>query len=106
MEHIVQIGIGIDDDSIIKNVSAHAETAITNQLLMDIKKVIFGRTWGGNIDEDRLSFFVNEKLDLFISENKNAIIDSAGKYLAEKLCRTKKAKELLDTLSGTEVSSE
>lgn len=107
MEHIVQIGIGIDDDSIIKNVSAHAEETITKQLLADVKRVIFETdVWSGKTNENFASDYVIRRLDLFMAQNRDEIINVAGKHLAEKLCRTKKAKELLDNLSETEVSSE
>lgn len=39
--------------------------------------------------------WVKTRFDAWLSDNKDAIIDCAGKYLAEKLSRTKAARELL-----------
>lgn len=103
MEHIVQFAVRIDDEAIEKRIIENAERNITN----DIKQNIYNKIFEANIFNysknanpkiDPLSRFSMNILDDFISENKEAIIDCAGKYLAEKLARTKAGKELIEKI--------
>lgn len=41
MEHIIQFGIGIDDEAIIKRVEAKAEDTIMQEIRHDAKAAIF-----------------------------------------------------------------
>lgn len=102
MEHIIQFGIGIDDDRIIKEVEKNAEKAIIKDLEQKVSDKLFKRDWLTKHGDPRLDFndWAADRIDSFLTANKNAIIDMAGKYLAEKLARTKAARELLKEERG------
>jgi hypothetical protein len=97
MEHIVQFGISIDDDRITKAIEEKAEKEIIHHLHQRIDNILFeARYYGGRCDPNEgLRTWAKERFDMWLNENKDALIDCAGKYLAEKLSRTKAARELL-----------
>lgn len=95
MEHIVQFAIGIDDEAIVKRVEENAEKVIINELQAQIKKTIFDKDYFGRPTET-LSTWAESHLDGFLEKHKTEIIECAGKYLAERLARTKAAKEVLE----------
>ena len=96
MEHVIQFGIGIDDETIRKRIEAKAEDEIIKELTLDAKAAIFTRPYYGDYNtftKTPTSFF-DEKIDQFLKENKNEIIEVAADRLAARLARTKVAKEL------------
>lgn len=97
MEHIVQFAIGIDDNSIRKNIMESGEAQIMKAIKQDICDKIFEKCWGNrhaDPNKDGLSNYSKSLVEDFMNENKDAIIEKAGQYLAERLARTKAAKEL------------
>ena len=102
MEHIVQFAIGIDDNAIVKRVSENAEREIINDLKQQVVNRIFESRsyYNKNADHktDPLSYFARELVTSVIEENRDAIIEKASKYLADKIANTKKGKEILDNL--------
>ena len=102
MEHIVQFAIGIDDDAIVAQVSAHAEKEIIKNLQQQVANKIFQpHYYRGNADpvRDNLSCFTEKLVKDFFEENKDNILDKAAAMLADRLFRSKKGKELLDNLN-------
>ncbi len=95
MEHIVQFAIGIDDETITDRITQNAEKEVIRQLTNDIRKVIFEVDYRGNITY-RPSNFVAQRIDEFLENNRDDILEITGKYLAEKLVKTKRGKEILD----------
>lgn len=103
MEHIVQFAIGIDDEAIKKNIAEHAEKTITERLFKDIEQIIYkANSWNGELDKCLPSNYVERKFDRFLEDNREDILEIAGKYLADKLVRTKRGKELLENLTDSE----
>ena len=103
MEHIVQFAIGIDDEAIKKNISEHAEKTITEQLLNDVERIVFDTdSWGRTVNKSRVSSFTERQFDKFLEDNRESIIEIAGKYLADKLARSKRGKEILENLTDGE----
>lgn len=99
MEHIVQFGIGIDDEAIKKSVSEHAEKVITEQLLNEVEKIIFEQdAWGGQVNKYRASGFTERRFDKFLEDNRDTILELTSKYLADRLARTKRGKEILENI--------
>lgn len=95
MEHIVQFGIGIDDDAIVKKVSENAEQQIINALQLKVEKSIF--TYGEYYcDRDKITGvqpWAQAQFEAFLDEHKDEIIEMAAKQLADKLSRSKAVKE-------------
>ena len=102
MEHIVQFGIGIDDEAIRKIVMEKAEKSILNdlkkQIRTDIDNQIFviDNGWYGN--ENRrvgLQDWVNDLVVKLLEDHKTEIIERASEKLADKMSRTKAFKEAM-----------
>lgn len=102
MEHIVQFGIGIDDEAIRKIVMEKAEKSILNdlkkQIRTDIDNQIFviDNGWYGN--ENRrvgLQDWVNDLVVKLLEDHKAEIIERASERLADKMSRTKAIKEAM-----------
>lgn len=103
MEHIVQFAIGIDDEAIKKNISEHAEKTITEQLLNDVERIVFDTdSWGRTVNKGRASSFTERQFEKFFEDNREDILEIAGKYLADKLVRTKRGKEILENVADSE----
>ena len=102
MEHIVQFAIGIDDEAIVKRVTENAERVITNELKQQVANRLFQRSYySKNADPERdpLSNFTMNLVDDFFEINRDAIIEKAAERLADRLARTKKAKEILNGIN-------
>lgn len=100
MEHIIQFGIGIDDDKIIKSVEEKAEKEIIKSLNQKVTDNLFNSPYYGYHDDPKYGFstWMENKVDKFFSDHKEEIVNQASKYLAEKLSRTKACKELLSKM--------
>lgn len=98
MEHIVQFAIGIDDDAIRKRVIESAEKQIIEKLTYDVKSQIFKpHYYKKDKLTDELQDWVEKRIeDIIIESCKDEIIERAAAMLADRLSRTKKAKEALN----------
>ena len=102
MEHIVQFGIGIDDEAIRKIIMEKAEKSIVEdlkkQIRTDIDNQIFviDRGWCGK-DERKIGLqdWVNDLVTKTLEDNKKQIIEMASEKLADKMSRTKVIKEAM-----------
>lgn len=96
MEHILQFGINIDDEFIKQSVLKNAEEQIIKDISRDVKEALFQKdSWTGKILKTPTTY-LNKKLDDFLAENKDEILELVTDKLAERLSKTKKAKEKLD----------
>lgn len=103
MEHIVQFAIGIDDEAIKNEVMESAEKQIIENIEKDIKDAIFHKNYYGKRTND-LQAWVKVMIEKEIMKNKEEIIQLAVKELADRLARTKMAKEkLAEVLDGLDV---
>ena len=92
MEHIVQFAIGIDDESIVKRVTQVAEKQIVKAIQEKAEDQLFETSYGrrcGCVD------WVKDKFDAFLQSNRDEIISIAADRVAEKIARSKTAKEIL-----------
>lgn len=96
MEHIVQFAIGIDDQAIQENVMRTAELQIVRQIKQDLTDRLFSnRGWNKHASpEDPLSSYALDLLADYLEENKDAIVDRAAKYLADRVSKRKSAQSL------------
>lgn len=100
MEHVVQLGISIDDDAIQKQIIKTAEKTIIGEIKEDIAKQIFHKS---------NSYYGRDKVELsegaegivrnWLDENSDKIIELAGKMVADKVFRSKKWKEKYDEVT-------
>lgn len=100
MEHIVQFAVGIDDNAIAQRVEESAEKQIIKDIKQDVMNKIF-QSYYRNSDatrKDPLSDFSKGLVESFLNEHKDEILDKAAMHLADKLSRTKAAKEKIQAL--------
>ena len=102
MEHIVQFGIGIDDEAIRKIIMEKAEKSILDdlkkQIRTDIDNQIFviDRGWcGKDYKKVDLQDWVKDFVMKTLKDNKEQIIEMASEKLADKMSRTKAVKEAI-----------
>lgn len=95
MEHIIQFGIGIDDQAIIQQVSKNAEKVIIEDLKKDVKKAIFevDDSWYGKGQVKGPNYWFEQRINEWLEEHKDEIIRVTSDKLADKLSRTKAVKE-------------
>lgn len=106
MEHIVQFAIGIDDEKIKKQIEESAEKQIVERFYKDFTRAIKKDPWSSiGVDPGLISKFndmAKEAVSNIVSEHKNEIIKEAATILADRLFRTKVAKELLGNIEVKE----
>ena len=92
MEHIVQFGIGIDDEAIRKIVMEKAEKSILNDLKKEIRTdidnqiFVIDRGWSGkDYKKVDLQDWVKDLVEKTLKDNKDQIIKMACEKLAEKM---------------------
>ena len=92
MEHIIQIGIGIDDDAI----AAKATDYAAKQIAKEIEKEIFRMGYGGN----HLGFsdHFEELVKDTINGYKEEIITRATEMVVRSITKSKQYKEFVASL--------
>jgi hypothetical protein len=98
MEHIVQFAIGIDDETIRKNVTARAEKEITESIRVDVERSMFNEslyTFGEKLDKSVPKEWVCDIVKKVIEDNKDRIIECAIEELARNMMKTKAVKEAI-----------
>lgn len=94
---IINIPLQIDDEMINSVIAADYQAKIEQNLTKQVEAAIRNKSrrgWDKTVS-DGLFYMAEEAVDKVISEYKEAIIDKAADKLAERLARTKKAKEIL-----------
>lgn len=90
MEHIIQFGITIDDDTIRKNVEANALAAVVETFVGEMKRNLPKAYYGDNVDWRAVA---DDCVQDFIEKNRDEIMDIAADRLVEKVMRTKAWRE-------------
>ena len=94
MEHIVQFGIGIDDDKIKKTVEDNVMKQVSGAIKNDCIKALVGRKDASNYDyTQKIREMINDIIQRFFEDNKDKIIEVASDKLVEKLAKTKAVRE-------------
>lgn len=95
MEHIIQFGIGIDDDRIREVIESKAEKEIMEELKTAATRAVFKYDeWRRQPTRCPTEFFT-ERVDAFLDENRDEFLRLAADRLAEKLVRTKAVKDMI-----------
>ena len=94
---IINIPLQIDDEMINSVIAADYQAKIEQNLTKQVEAAIKNksRSYYSKTVGDGLFYMAEEAIDKVISEYKDEIIDRAAAKLAERLARTKKAKEIL-----------
>lgn len=99
MEHIVQFSFSVDDDAIEKKLEDQAVGKLLERFDAAVVKAAHRRMYSSLSSqsfEDTVRDLLEKRIDKYIDEHGQAIVDVAGKMLAEKLARSKKGKALLE----------
>lgn len=91
MEHVIQIGVSVDDEAIQKQIMATAEKQIIGEIKKDIEKeIIYKRNrYYGSPPETELTERAEEIVKEWLNENSDKVIECAGKLIADKVYRSK-----------------
>lgn len=98
---IINIPLTIDDELWASALARDYESKVTEKLTNEVRKCIADKDSYAYYAKDKnvkrgLEYWVNNKIDDILKEYKDDIIDAAAEKLAERLARTKKAKEILN----------
>lgn len=97
MEHIVQFAVNIDDEQIKKTVERNVVTQVVAEIRKDCMKELTGKINPSTYQySQRIKEIVDSNIKEFLDNNKEIIIKEAVNQLAERLSRTKAAKEALN----------
>jgi hypothetical protein len=91
LEHVIQIGVSVDDEAIQKQIMATAESKIIGEIKKDIeKKILYKRNrYYGSPPETELTERAEEIVKEWLNENSDKVIECAGKLIADKVYRSK-----------------
>ena len=96
MEHIIQIGISIDDEQIKKTIEKNATQQVVATFRNDVIKEMTGKH---NYTKYEYSLemlkVINEQIGTFLDANREEIIEIASEKLAERLVKTKKVRDMV-----------
>jgi len=89
LEHVIQIGVSIDDEAIQKQIMASAETKIVAEIKSQVEGTIFHRrNYYGNTKTE-LSEVGVQAVREWLDENSDKIISMAANAIADKVYRSK-----------------
>ena len=105
MEHILQFAVNIDDEAIVRRIEENAEKTITRELRAKVGSLMFGVGYRGE-ELDNITGWTESVFRKYLDEHKEEIVRLAAKFLAERLAKSKAAREMLNdvvkTAEGTE----
>ena len=99
MQHIFNIAIDFEDERIQRMIYEKAEKEVIKKVVQDVENAIYEHsTWNKADSNERnrrgVTELIKDYTDQFFKDNKDAIIKETSKILADRLSRTKAAKEL------------
>lgn len=101
MQHIFNIAIDFEDERIQQMIYEKAEEEVIKKVVLDVENAIYEHSsWNKNDSTEYnrrgVTDLVKNYTDKFFTDNKDAIIAETAKTLADRLSRTKAAKELVN----------
>lgn len=100
MEHILNIAFDFDDNRVRNVIERQACEQVINKLSNDIENALAteatGRYYNRGQAGDGIAAIAKARVDRIIDDNKDIIIQEAAKQLADRLMRTKAAKNAVE----------
>ena len=96
---IINIPLTVPDELLANTIAKDYEAKITEKLTDEVRKVLLDQVrWSYSLKNEHAGMeqIVFAKVDDILKNYKDEIIEAASDKLAERLARTKKAKELLE----------
>lgn len=101
MEHILNIAFDFDDNRVRSIIEKQACEQVICKLSMDIENALSaeatGRYYNRGQVGDGIAAIAKSRVDRIIDDNKDIIIQEAASQLADRLMRTKAAKNAVET---------
>lgn len=100
-EHLIPITISVDDETIEKKAMEYASKLVAEEVMKATHIV----SWSGSVNTKDFSPVLNmveKEVKTIITKHEDEIVTEAIKVVADKLCKTKKCKELLAQLTSDE----
>ena len=96
---IINIPLQIDEEKMEEVLRKDYEGKVIDEITKYIKAALVqqSNTYYGDRTLDGMRALIESRIDVFLDERKEEIIEKAAKELANKLARSKKGKELLET---------
>jgi len=102
MEHIFNIAIDFDDERIRHGIEEAARKSIIDKIRRDVEGALYSHSYyDTDMSETHrigITPYLSEQIGKFLEANRDAIIKSTSKELADKIARSKRGKEILDNL--------
>lgn len=100
MQHIFNIAVEFEDEHIQNMIYARAEKEVIKKVILDVENAIYEHSTWNQADSNEhnrrgVTQLIKDYTDKFFTDNKDAIIAETSKILADRLSRTKAAKELV-----------
>jgi hypothetical protein len=105
MEHIIQFGIGIDDDAIRKRIEEGAEKQIIKNIEDGVRSSLFQKDYFGKEYNKVPTVYLDRKIDAFLGKHRDEILDMAAAKLADRLAKNKRGKEILERFADEDALS-
>lgn len=94
---IVNIPLQIDEKVIESQLSIDYEKKIENYIFEEVKQALLNQCgYYSKSELQGVTVIVKEKVDKYLESMRDEIIEAAADRLADRLARTKKAKELIE----------
>lgn len=99
---IINIPIQINEEEMTHVIEKDYENKVINEIVKYIKNVLINksRIRYGDQELSGMAAVIEDQVEKYISEYKEQIIEIAGKYLADKLAKTKAGKALLEEVKN------
>lgn len=93
----VPITIGVNEESIAREIEKNVEAQVVNKVYEELKEIIYKREYymrkPDETNPEPLREMVRREVSKVIQDNEQLIIEAAAEKLADKLSRTKAVKE-------------
>lgn len=99
MEHLIQIAVSVDDETIKNEVKEYALKTITTDLKKSVEKELYAPYWKGT--NTPLKNLMSNVISEIVKENKDMIIEEAIKNVATSVRRSITCKNAVTALKET-----
>lgn len=98
MQHIINVAFDFDDEAVAKKIKENAERVVLGEIRKDVEGYLFNVSRYYKDDRNRIEEISKDYLNKILEEHKDQIITMAVERLADRLSRTKAAREKIQGL--------
>lgn len=96
---IINIPLQVDEKQLEDVIARDYDSKIMQEIVKRIEATLVDQShkyYGKNRATDGMTNLIRDRIDKYLEEHKDEVIEAAGNALAEKLVRTKRGKALLE----------